>query len=112
MLLSQFCTEKGMLVNTLKTKFFAIHASARNREPFSIVEMEVQWCNRYVYLGSVFMSDGSLHSAIAAHTQTKTRHVLKFVSFVDKNRDIPFYVKKKIFEAAFYTGVSLGLMGL
>ena len=43
--LNHFCTENGMFVNTLKAKFFAIHASARDREPFSIGEMVVQGCD-------------------------------------------------------------------
>ncbi len=41
MLLNQFCVDSGMFVNNLKTKFYAIHASARDCEPFSIGEMVV-----------------------------------------------------------------------
>ena len=53
-----------------------------------------------MYLGSIFTSDGSISSAIASHARCKTVHVLKFVSFLQKNRDVPFYVKKRVFEAA------------
>ena len=107
-LLNQFCVGNGMIVNNLKTKFFVIHASAEDREPFRVGEMAVQWCDRYVYLGSVFTSDGSLRSAITAHAQAKMCHILKFVSFLDKNKDVSFYVKRKIFEAALMSSILYG----
>lgn len=37
--------------------------------------------------------DGSVSSAIKVHAKSKTGHVLKFVSFIKKNNDIPFVVK-------------------
>lgn len=107
-LLNQFCVNNGMLVNNIKTKFFAIHASVVDREPFRVGEMEVRWCDSYVYLSSVFTNKGTLSSAIAAHAQAKMCHILKFVSFLRKNIDIPFYVKKKMFEAALISSILYG----
>ena len=48
-LMNQFCVNNGMLVNNIKPKFFAIHASVGDREPFRVGEMEVGlgWCDRY-----------------------------------------------------------------
>ena len=94
-LLDQFCLNNGMLVNNFKTKFFTIHASGRDRESFRVGEMVVKWCDRYVYLGSVFTSDGTLSCAITAHAQAKMCHILKFVSFLNKNKDIPFMLRRR-----------------
>ena len=107
-LLDQFCVDNGMLVNNLKTKFFTIHASGRDRELLRVGQVVVEWCDRYVYLGSVFTSDATLSCAITAHAQVKMCHILKCVSFLNKNKDILFYVKKKMFEAALMSTILYG----
>ena len=60
----------------------------------------ISYCNQYVYLGSPFPDDGSPSTAIKLHGNNKMCHVLKFISFVNRNNDIPFVVKKKVFDAA------------
>ncbi len=83
-LLNQYCQENGMLVNNMKTKFFALNCSPEEQAPFIMGGMVVEWCNKYVYLGSLLTADGSLSSAIAAHAEAKMCHVLKYVSFLEK----------------------------
>ncbi len=56
----------------------------------------MEQCSSYVYLGSPFTSDGSVSSAVQLHSRNKLCHVLKYVSFVNKNNDIPFIVKKSV----------------
>ncbi len=107
-LLKQFCNNYGMAVNNKKTKFFAVNVGVEECEPFIIDGMTVNWCDKYTYLGSVFTSDGSISTAIVAHAQSKMCHVLKSVSFVKKNADAPFYVKKRIFEAALMSTLLYG----
>ncbi len=68
----------------------------------------VDWCDSYMYLGSIFICDGSVSSAVASHARCKTAHVLKSVSFLQKNRDVPFYVKKRVFEAAVMSTMLFG----
>jgi len=104
-ILLEFCNDYGMKVNMSKTKFFGINVGPREREPFHVHGVTVQWCDRYTYLGSVFTSEGSLSSAIAAHAQVKMCHILKFISYVKKNVDTPFYVKKRLFNAALMSSV-------
>ena len=106
--LNQFCQNNGMKVNMSKTKFFAINAGMIEREPFRVGDLTVSWCDRYVYLGSVFTSDGLVSSAIAAHAQAKMCHILKFISFVNKNNDVSFFVKKKLFNAALMSTILYG----
>ena len=65
-------------------------------------------CTSYVYLGSPFTSDGSVSSALKLHAKTKMGHVLKFISFVSKNNDIPFVVKRRVFDAALMSALLYG----
>ncbi len=51
-LLNQYCQENGMLVNNMKTKFFALNCSPEEQASFIVGGMVVEWCNKYVYLGS------------------------------------------------------------
>ena len=70
-LLNQFCQNNGMKVNMSKTKFFAINAEMVEREPIRVDNLTVSWCDRYVYLGSIFTSDGLISSSIALKRKQK-----------------------------------------
>lgn len=61
-----------------------------------------------VYLGSPFTADGSVSSSVRAHADAKMPHVIKFVSFLNKNNDIPFRVKKRVFEACLVSTILYG----
>ena len=97
-----------MCINNGRTKFFALKCTLKERAPFIIEQMTIEWCDRYTYLGSIFVSDGSLSSALSAHAEAKMCHILKFVSFLNKNRAIPFPVKLKVFNAALMSSVLYG----
>ncbi len=89
-LLQNYCHEYGMVINQSKTKFFVIHGSGTDSDPIVGNELVVQPCDMYIYLGSPFTSDGSTSSAVRAHANSRLPHVLKFVSFIRENNDIPF----------------------
>ena len=57
-------------------------------------------------LGSLFTSDGCVSSAIKEHAMTKMCLLLKFDSIVNKN-DIPFVVKRRVFEAALISSLRI-----
>ena len=61
-----------------------------------------------MYLGSSFTADGLVSSAVAADANLRKSHVMKFISFVQKNNDAPFYVKLKIFNACIVSSVTYG----
>ena len=107
-LLNRFCETHGMKVNMSKTKFFVIGGNNDDVQAIHIDDLVVEHCNQYVYLGSPFTADGLVSSAIKVHAQTKMCHVLKFVSFVSKNNDIPFIVKRKVFDAALISTILYG----
>ena len=107
-MLQNYCTEYGMKINQSKTKFFVINSSERDREPMVVNGLRVEWCHTYTYLGSPFTSDGCVSSSIKEHANIKISHVLKFVSFVNKNNDVPFVVKRRVFEAALMSSLLYG----
>ena len=68
----------------------------------------MQRCQQYAYLGATFTADGSVHQAVRTHALAKAAHVAKFVSFLKKNNDVPFQVKKRVFGAALMFAVLYG----
>ena len=56
----------------------------------------------YNYLGCWFLSDGKISSAVKKHANDKQKHYMKLVSFLNKNRDFPFCVKKKVVDSCIY----------
>ena len=71
-------------------------------------DLLVEWCDTYVYLGSSFTADGSVSSTLRAHTTAKIPHNLKFVSFINKNNDIPFFMKRRVLDAALMSALLYG----
>ncbi len=107
-LLKKFCDDYSMTINMSKTKFFVINGNAEDYEPLRVDGLVVTRCNRYVYLGSPFTADGSVSKDVKEHADTVVKHIIKFTSFLNKNNDIPFIVKRRIFEAAVMSVVLYG----
>ncbi len=89
-LMKRFCNDYGMKVNESKTRFFVIHGTPEDNEAIHEDGLVVERCTQYVYLGSPFTADGSVSTSVRAHADTKMPHVIKFISFLRKNSDIPF----------------------
>ncbi len=107
-LLQNYCEEYGMQVNQSKTRFCVVCGSREDSEALVAGELRVERCDSYVYLGFIFTSDGSVSSAVKAHANAKIPHVLKFVSFINKNNDVPSFVKKRVFDAALLSSLIYG----
>lgn len=65
-------------------------------ESLVVDRLVMEHCNKYVYLGSVFTSDGVISSAVQATAIMRICHVLKFVSFIRKHNDIACVEKASI----------------
>lgn len=99
-----FCSRHGMVINGAKTFFFVVvvvSGSDADADP-------LHRCSSYIYLGSQFTSDGSFSSAVRMDTKTKLTLVLKLVSFIKKNNDVPNVVKKRVFDAALMSALLYG----
>ena len=107
-LLMQFCKKYGMVINEKKTKLMVINGLAEDRESITFNNLSIKHCDIYIYLGSPFTSDGLLTSVVKAHAQERMAHFHKFISFLDKNSDIPFIVKKRVFDACLLSAILYG----
>ena len=99
-ILYEYCNEYGMKVNNDKTKFFVVNGEAGDKQALCVDGHVIDHCTSYVYLGSCFTCDGSVSTSVKQHATQKISHVLKFVSFVEKNNTVPFIVKRRVFDAA------------
>ena len=107
-IMHDFCDSYGMILNNGKTKFMVVNGNDNDKEPLVYYDKVINYCKHYIYLGSPFTDDGSPSSAIKMHATIKMCHTLKFISFINKNNDIPFVVKKKIFDAALMSTLLYG----
>lgn len=107
-ILKQYCNEYGVKTNHTKTNFFVVNGSNVEKESLCVDDLVVEWCDNYVYLGSPFTADGSVSSVVRAHATAKIPHALKFVSFLKKNNDIPFFVKRRVLDAALISALLYG----
>ena len=107
-ILYEYCSMYGMIVNNSKTKFMVVNGSQIDKEPLVYDHNIINYVNQYIYLGSPFTDDGSPSTAIKIHASNKLCHALKFISFVNKNNDIPFLIKKKVFDAALMSAILYG----
>ena len=99
-LLKQYCDAYGTKINEGKTKFFVIHDTVQDQRTIEANGLMLESCTRYTYLGSIFTTDGFVSSSVVAHGQSRVAHVDKLVLFLHKNNDIPFIVKKRVFDTA------------
>ena len=106
--LVDFCEEAGMVINEEKTKFMVINGSPDDLRPIYNRNLAIHNCEKYIYLGATFTQDGKIQSSIKAHCKMKACHALKFKSFVSKNNDFPFWVKRTVMDAALLSSVFYG----
>ena len=98
------CDSHGM-VNADKTRFMVINGNDQDKTLICLRENVIRHCDQYVYLGSVFTSDGSTKSSIEQHVEEKEKHFHKLVMCLCTNREFPFCIKGKVVEAAFNAAI-------
>ena len=54
------------------------------------------------------MCDGSVSSAVKEYAERKMKDINKFILFIKKNNDIPFLVKKRVFDACLMSSLLYG----
>ena len=107
-ILKDYCDEYGMQINEKKTEFMVVNGSARDRENIVVNGMTVKHCSSYVYLGVVISENGSAASMLKAHLADKKKHLNRLIIFLTRNHDAPFFVKRKVFDAAFSSAILYG----
>ena len=66
--------------------------------------MPVTKCSSYTYLGTEITAE-PLNKHIAAHVKIKESQALKFYSFLNKNFDAPYTVKKQVWTSALISSI-------
>ena len=107
-ILKEYCDEYGMQVNEKKTEFMVINGNMRDREKISFEGMSVSHCTSYTYLGVIFTENGSATTSLKAHVAEKKKHLNRLLIFLARNYDAPFFVKRKVFDAAFSSAILYG----
>ena len=82
-----------------------INADEHDKAALDIRGNVIAYCEDYVYLGSIFTADGSAISSLQKHAEDKIKHLHKLIMFLHTNIDFPFYVKRKVVEAAFNAAI-------
>ena len=107
-ILGEYCAEFGMQVNEAKTEFMVINGTPRDRENIVLSELTVKHCTSYVYLGVIVTENGSSTASLKAHVAEKKKHLNRLNIFLSRNDDAPFFVKRKVFDAAFSSAILYG----
>ena len=107
-ILKEYCDEYGMQVNEKKTEFMVVNGTKGDRENVVIDDMIVKHCTRYVYLGVIVTENGSAAASLKAHVAEKKQHLNRLLVFLARNYDAPFFVKRKVFQAAFSSAILYG----
>ena len=94
-----YCEQYGMSINQKKTQFMVINNSKKDKEPIVSRGIAVKYCDTYVYLGALITDNGSYLTMINAHAKDKLKHSIKYYAFLDRNPDVPFYVKKRVLQS-------------
>ena len=105
--LKDYCDEYGMLVNEKKTKFMIINGSLQDRSCITIDGLTINHCNNYIHLGVIVNKNG-ISTSLKAHAEEKKKHLNRLDIFLATDYDAPFFMKRKVFEAAFATSTLYG----
>jgi hypothetical protein len=87
----------GMIINCGKTQYICVNSA--DVQPFRVDNLIISHVESYVYLGTP-ISAAPITDQLKQHLKQKTCHILKFYSFLTKNHDAPFQVKKKVWDSA------------
>ena len=107
--LTNFCSRSGMVINPDKTRFMVINGEDKDVTTMVVSdELTITNCSSYTYLGCIFTEDGLPESSVKQHLKSKQSHSLKFISFLSKNFDFPFWVKRKVLDSALFSTILYG----
>ena len=92
----------GMIINPSKSKFMCINS--QNTSSFQLDGISIDHCMSYTYLGTPIIND-SISEQVKLHLEQKVRHVFKFYSFLRKNSDAPYKVKRHVWDSALCSSI-------
>ena len=98
----------GMSINKKKTTFMVINNVESDKEDIKHGTIKVEYCTPYIYLGASITGSRTYISVINKHISGKMKHVIKFFTFLNRNAEVPFHLKKIIADACILSTVLYG----
>ena len=92
----------GMTMNPAKSQFMSINDETVTS--FQVDDVVIARTGCYEYLGTPVMM-APISEQVKTHLSRKFGNVCKFISFLKKNSDAPFQVKKKVWESALCSSI-------
>lgn len=99
-LLDAFCDEYNMSINESKSNYFVINPFEDDTSSLFCGNKEISHVDYYKYLGCIFTADGKISTSITEHSNAKQNQVFKFVNFIRVKLLFPFFIKRKVLNAA------------
>ena len=96
-LLKRSADSLGMVIHPTKSKFMCINSE--DKSPILIDSVIVSYTTHYLYLGSIISME-PISAQLKLHFRENTRQIMKFYTFLYKNDDAPYYVKKTVWDSA------------
>ena len=92
------CTDElRMIIHPNKSQYLTVNIN--DNTPISIDNLIIHPTSEYVYLGTP-ISNKECAKQVQSHISRKNGHIAKFNSFLMKNNDAPFSVKKVVWDSA------------
>ena len=97
-----------MSINETRSKFMVINGAKDDKDTIQSRTINVKYCKSYIYLGAPITDDGSYITMMNLHVKEKLKHAIKFYTFLNRNPDAPFLVKKRVAIACVLTSIVYG----
>ena len=94
--------EIDMRIHPGKSQYIVINSS--DEMAFHLGDITIEHTGSYTYLGTP-ISNKPMKQQIVDHLASKQNHTRKFLSFLSKNYDAPFSVKKTVWESAMMSAI-------
>ena len=94
-----------MAIHPTKSQFMTVNVA--DHIPFEIEKVKISYTSTYTYLGSI-IEDAPIRDQVKTHIDSKRGHIRKFSSFLRKNAEAPFKVKKVVLESALKGSILYG----
>ena len=103
-----YCENYGMEINEKKTKFMVINHYSADKLPLITLGRKIEYCEKYIYLGSWFTDDANQKSMLKLHEPAQTGALNKFSIFCNVNTEMPYFYKSLVMDAAVISSVFYG----
>ena len=84
-------------IHPVKSAFITVNT--KDTCDFVLDGISIVHCNDYMYLGTP-LSNNPIAEQVKQHLLGKASHAIKFTSFLNKNNDAPYKIKKNVWHSA------------